>query len=163
MPKKDKTECRSIKGKTKADVRKLAVTSNQKKDGLTAELDLEITTTEKQCAALFGADFARLAFGSTFEVDGEDGSEFVHLAKSITAGARFRLAKHVIKLDGYEVIAQPVLRKIYPIEKSDRVTTSIRMPIHVGEDESLGGRLVALVGETVEIHFSPAQQELPLE
>jgi hypothetical protein len=161
MPKKEQPKGRSIKGKTKADIRKLTVASNQKKDGLTAELDLDITVTEKQCAKLFGDDFARLAFGQMMQIEVDDGTETIHLAKSITAGKRFRLAKHVMTLDGYEVIAQPKLKKIHPVEKSDRVVVSILMPIHVGEDESLGGRLVAMTGESIEMHFSPAQMDLP--
>ena len=152
----------NVKGKTKGDATQLVVKSNQKNDGYKAELDVDISTTRKQCEKLFGEEFAALAFGQMLEVEGEGGLETIHLAASITAAKRFRLGKHVINLNGYEVIAQPQLRKISPVQKSDRVVTHVRMPVHVGEDEGLGAQLVSLVGETVEINFSPAQQDLPL-
>lgn len=159
---KEKSPGKTIKGKAKAEAVKLVINKNQKADGMTAEIHFAMTRTKKQCASLFGADFATLAFGSMIETEVEDGTETVHLAKSITAGARFRLGKHIVKFDGYEVIVTPKLEKVYPVEKSDKVVVAMRMPVHVGQDEKLGGRLVSLLAEqSVEIDFSPAQLDIP--
>lgn len=159
MAKGKKKTGRNIKGKAKGEA--IGLRFKKHKRGETAELDLLITRTEKQCASLFGEDFAQLAFGQMCEVDVGDGKETIHLAKSITAGERFRIGKHIVKIDGYEMIVTPKLQKVYPVQKSDKVSVAVRMPVSVGDDD-LGAKLIEFwQADSVEIDFSPAQQDLP--
>ncbi len=160
MPKKAKTNGRNVKGKCEAE--EVALRFKKHKRGVTADFDLLITRTEKQCSSLFGEDFAKLAFGQMAEIQTEDGPEVIHLAKSITATERFRLGKHLVKVDGYEMIVTPKLQKVYPVEKSDRVVVAVRMPVLVGDDD-LGAKLVEFwQADSIDLEFSPQQQDLPL-
>lgn len=159
MAKAKKKTGRNIKGRAKGEADGLRFKKHTR--GQTADLDLLITRTEKQCASLFGADFAQLAFGQMCEVDVGDGKETIHLAKSITAGERFRLGAHIVKIDGYEMTVTPKLQKVYPVQKSDKVIVAVRMPVSVGDDD-LGAKLIEFwQADSVEIDFSPAQQDLP--
>jgi hypothetical protein len=160
MAKKTETKGKTIKGKAKGEA--VGLRFRKHKRGETAELDLLITRTEKQCVSLFGEDFAQLAFGQMCEIDVGDGKETIHLAKSVTAADRFRLGRHIVRIDGYQMVVTPKLQKVYPVEKSDKVTVAVRMPVSVGDDD-LGTKLVEFwKADSIEIDFSPKQEELPL-
>jgi len=153
-----------IKGKHRGLGLQYVKRYNKAKDGLTAELDVEVVTTRKQAERIFGTEFAALAFGAVIEVPTEDGNEVIHLADSIKASDRFKADKHAIELDGIEVITKPVIQKINPIHKSERVATLVRIPVHIGGNKTLGGKLQNLVnGEDFEIKFTETQKSLPFD
>jgi hypothetical protein len=161
MAKKKKEERKglTIKAKCKAEIQDFRVKKNQRADGKTAQVEIAIARSEKQAAKFLGEEFAKLAFGTLVQAEGEDGPEWVHLAKTITASQRFRLAKHVVMLEDRKAITKPSIQKILPVEKSDRVLVIVRL--QVPTDQEVISWLPGIVGETIDVEFSPTQQDLP--
>jgi hypothetical protein len=149
-----------IKGKFKALVVKLANSYNQANDGNTANLDLEVGLTRGEVADRFGSDFAGLCFCSTQVNQTDSGDEIVHMVDTFKPGRKVVCQKHAIRLGDVTVSAQPQVLKVSTVQGKELVDLTIRVPVDA--DGELGSGLWSAVGETIDVEFSPQQQQLEL-
>lgn len=149
-----------LKGKAKARCKRYdkKETGAKKKDALTADVYLEIVSTPKQAVKLYGETFGAMCFSDTIT---EEGATY-HLVSCKTPSPDFKPEKHAIDMDGTEVIAKPVLGKVYPVENAEKVRVTMRLSVYVGGDDTgVGAALEALAGRDVELAFSETNLELP--
>lgn len=117
-----------------------------------------------ECKALFGDEFAALAFASMVETGGVEGdpeSKSAHFAyKSMTPDLTCEV--HQLALVGKTgITVQPVVMKITPVEDEPEVDVIVELPISIGESAELGGLLAVKFKTSLEVKLDATQLELP--
>lgn len=150
-----------IEAKTKADLVALHIKSNQSHDGREAYADIDVSGVDRETAVdKFGEEFADLAFSTMRVTEDDDGGQHVgFLVDSIKPGKRVVCEKHGIEICGESLSAQPELLKIRTVDGAEKVVPRFRIPVPVDKGELLA-KLTSNVGQVVDVHFSPQQQQL---